>query len=173
MSPKKNKLEIYHIHKREIDRNKKYQSIVQDIIGDMIMYKVYANEKDEICLRTLGSNVIKLIKEWSLFAEYLSKFERVPLTVYRGVKFMNPNINHTQPIPCSSCLDFNNALDWIIPKNDRSFVMSIYVSQQIKYTFTGNMNEGNEVILPAGYLSFQKKVRYKNTFIVYYIYYFI
>ena len=134
------------------------------------MYKVYSNEKDEICLRTLENSVINLIKEWSLFAEYLSQFERVALTVYRGVKYMNPNINHTQPIPFSSCLDFNNALDWIIPNNDRSFVMSISVSHKIKYTFTGNIDEGNEVVLPAGYLSFQKKVKYKNTCIVYYVF---
>ena len=138
------------------------------------MYKVYTNEKDQICLRTLGNCVVNLIKEWYLFAEYLSAFKRVKLTVYRGVKNMNANISHTQPLPFSTCIDVNNALDWIIPNNHRSFVMSIEVSRKIKYTFTGNINEGNEVVLPAGYLFFQKKVKMKNTYLVSYIFkYFI
>ena len=134
----------------------------------MIMYKVYSNEKDEICVRTLSNNVKLLIKEWYLFAEYLSSFQRANITVYRGVKNMNPYMNHIQPIPFSTCLEFNNAVDWIIPNNSRSFIMSIKVSHIVKYTFIGNLDEGNEVVLPAGILVFQRKVKRGNTCIVYY-----
>jgi len=142
-------------------------------MGDMIMYKVYSNENDQICMRQLGNSVVELIKEWYLFSEYLSSFRRVKLTVYRGVKNMNANISHSQPLPFSTCIDVNNALDWIIPNHPRSFIMSITVSHKIKYTFTGNLYEGNEVVLPAGYLFFQKKVKMKNTYLVYYIFKYI
>jgi hypothetical protein len=132
------------------------------------MYKVYCNQRGETKLYFLEKQVVDLIKEWYLFAEYLSKFGREDITVYRGVKNMDINIDHIQPIPFSTCLQYSSSLDWIIPNNSHSFIMSIYVSRKNLYTFIGNQAEGNEVILPAGNLFFLKKVKIKDTNMVYY-----
>lgn len=161
-------MDIYLIHKTEIDKSHKYQSIVNDIMGDMLMHKVYSDEKGDICLRHLDDSVQQLINEWYCFANYLSRFKRRDICVYRGVKQMNPTQNHYQPIPFSTSYDFTNALEWILPNTYHSFIMCIYVSRHTIYTFTGNLAEGNEVILPAGSLLFLKKVKLQNTFLVYF-----
>lgn len=161
-------MDIYYIHTTEIDKNQKYQSLVNDIIGDMLMYKVYSNDRGDICLRHLNHDVLTLIREWYLFANYLSQFKRRDICVYRGVKHMNPIQNHYQPIPFSTSYNFANALEWIIPNTYHSFIMCLYVSHKTIYTFTGNLEEGNEVILPAGSLFFLKQVKLRNTFLVYF-----
>lgn len=161
-------MDIYYIHITEIDKNRKYQSIVDDIIGDMLMYKVYSNDRGDVCLRHIDHSVRTLINEWYHFAKYLSQFNRRDICVYRGVKHMNPMQNHYQPIPFSTSYNFNNALEWIIPNTYHSFIMCIYVSRKTLYTFTGNLAEGNEVILPAGSLYFLKQVKLRNTYLVYF-----
>jgi hypothetical protein len=137
-------------------------------MGDMLMCKVYSNDRGESCIRHLDQTVKTLIREWYLFAHSLSIFKRRDILVYRGVKYMNPNKNHYQPIPFSTSYHFNNALEWIIPNTYHSFIMCIYVSHKTIYTFTGNLAEGNEVILPAGSLFFLKKVKFNNTLLVYF-----
>lgn len=161
-------MDIYWIHITEIDKIAKYQSIVNDIIGDMLMYKVYSNDRGDVCLRSLDREVRTLIKEWYLFANHLSKFKRRDICVYRGVKYMNPTQHHYQPIPFSTSYNFSNTLDWIMPNTSHSFIMCIYVPQNTIYTFTGNLAEGNEVILPAGSLFFMKQVKLQNTLLVYF-----
>lgn len=129
----------------------------------------YCHNRKRVCLKPLNHRTKQLIKEWYLFADHLSSLRRVDICVYRGVKNMDPSkMCHIQPIPFSTCIDISNASEWIIPDNCQSFIMSINVTSQIPYTFTGNADEGHEVILPAGKLHFQEKIRYKNTFITRY-----
>ena len=165
---KPNKMDIYKIHTREIRKSRIFQTVVENIMGDMLMHKVHSNNDGEIFITSVNHKVLTLIREWYLFARYLSYFERKDIYVFRGVKNMNPDKNHLQPIPFSSCLCLRNTFDWIIPNKPDSYIMCIYISRTIIYTFTGNFSEGNEVILPAGYLIFLKKIKYKNTFIVFY-----
>ena len=144
---------------------------MRDIIGDMLMDKVYYCENTKkVYLRKLTSRTKRLIKEWYLFTTYLSTFPRVNIMVYRGVKNMNPRKEyHVQPIPFSTCLELTNAMEWIIPNHYNSFIMCIDVQSDVPYTFSNNAMEGDEVILPAGCLQYQQKMKpYQNTNILYY-----
>ena len=161
-------MDIYRIHTREIQKNPKFQSIVENIIGDMLMHKVYSKNDGQIIICSLNKSVLNLIREWYLFASYLSFFQRKDIYVFRGVMNMNVNKNHIQPIPFSSSLCLDNTFNWILPNTPDSFIMCISTSRKIIYTFTGNLSEGNEVILPAGYLLYRNKVKFKNTFLVFY-----
>jgi hypothetical protein len=127
---------------------------MRDIIGDMLMNKVYYSPTTKkVYLRKLHKRTKRLIKDWYRFADYLNSFPRVDLVVYRGVKNMNPTKPyHVQPIPFSTCIDIINATEWVIPHSNHSFIMCINVSSDIPYTFTNNVHEGHEVILPAGCL---------------------
>jgi hypothetical protein len=159
------------LHTKEIESNVKYKHIMRDIIGDMLMNKVYyCGETNRVYLRKLTSRTKRLIKEWYLFTNYLSSFPRVSITVYRGVKNMNPRKDyHVQPIPFSTCMDLTNAMEWIIPNHFNSFIMCIEIDANVPYTFSNNALEGHEVILPAGYLQYQEKMkRYLGTNILYY-----
>lgn len=146
---------------------------MNDIIGDMLMNKVYySSVYNHVYLKKLTRRTKVLINEWYLFSEYLSLFPRTDLTVYRGVKSMRPDKSyHIQPIPFSTCIDLKNALEWIIPNQRDSFIMCIEVSKNIKYTFSDNPHEGHEVILPSGKLILEtnkKKLSHKNTNILFY-----
>ena len=159
------------LHTKEIESNVKYKHIMRDIIGDMLMNKVYYCENTKkVYLRKLTSRTKRLIKEWYLFTAYLSTFPRVNIMVYRGVKNMNPRKEyHVQPIPFSTCLELTNAMEWIIPNHYNSFIMCIDVQSDVPYTFSNNAMEGDEVILPAGCLQYQQKMKpYQNTNILYY-----
>ena len=139
---------------------------MRDIIGDMLMNKVYyCNMTHKVYLRKLTCQTKRLIKEWYLFSHYLSLLPRVDITVYRGVRNMNPSKRyHIQPIPFSTCIELSNAMEWIIPNNNNSFIMCIYIESHVPYTFSNNALEGHEVILPAGCLRYQDKItRYNNT----------
>lgn len=146
---------------------------MNDIIGDMLMNKVYySSVHNNVYLKKLNRRTKTLIKDWYLLSEYLSLFPRTDLTVYRGVKFMRPDKSyHIQPIPFSTCMDLKNAMEWIVPHQKDSFIMCIEVSSKIKYTFSDNEHEGNEVILPSGKLILnpqKKRVSCKNTNILFY-----
>lgn len=163
--------DVMFLHAKEIQSNVKYKHIMRDIIGDMLMNKVYyCDDTKKVYLRKLRSRTKRLIKEWYLFTNYLSSFPRVNITVYRGVKNMNPKKDyHVQPIPFSTCVELTNAMEWIIPNHYNSFIMCISVDADVPYTFSNNVLEGHEVILPAGQLQYQEKTkRYQTTNILYY-----
>ena len=133
----------------------------------------YCHNRKRVYLKPLNHRIKNLIREWYLFADHLSTIRnsRIDICVYRGVKNMDPyKICHIQPIPFSTCIDICNASEWILPNHPQSFIMCINVTSQIPYTFTGNADEGHEVILPSGKLWFQDKVHYKNTCIIKYIF---
>jgi hypothetical protein len=138
-----------------------YNVVTESIIGDMLMGRV-KKENDIICVN-LNKIMINLIKEWYKLSEIIKGYN-IPITVYRGVY----NIDKTQsviiqPIPFSTCIEYSFAKEWI-NESYVSYVMKINIPQFTPYTFINNINEGNEVILPAGFLS---KINENNDFIEY------
>ena len=149
---------VYNLHTQEINKNKRFIDICDCIIGDMLMGKVkFVNNKLEVFL---NPKISELISEWKLMSLYLSQFNR-EIIVYRGVNNLNIMTKIEQPIPFSTCIEYENALLW---KNDNGFVMKIFVSNNINYTFIDNKDEGYEVILPSGYLIQRKN---NNNFVEY------
>lgn len=132
-----------------------FQRIVDNIIGDMLMNKVQMiNGKLQVELPIVTKN---LIYDWYFLAMMLNNYDKCDLIVYRGVKKMQHSFFIYQPIPFSTCIEFSNSLNWVNEERD-SYVMEIEVNQSCLYTFTGNFAEGNEVILPAGYLIYKKEI---------------
>lgn len=144
---------ICDLHIKIIRKQPFFMEIVNNIIGDMLMDKVHIiDEKLNVDIIPVTLN---LIYDWYFLAILLNKSNKCDLIVYRGVKRMSCNDVIYQPIPFSTCIDFDNSLNWIIEDDDCSFVMEIEVKRDCLYTFSGNFEEGNEVILPAGYLLFK------------------
>lgn len=127
-----------------------YKNVSECILNDMLMNRV---RKENGVIRVVLNNItINLIKEWYKLSEIV-KYYNTFLTVYRGVY----NIDKMQsviiqPIPFSTCVEYSFAKDWINDCNF-SYVMKINIPPFTPYTFNNNINEGNEVILPAGFLS--------------------
>jgi hypothetical protein len=132
-----------------------FEKIVNNIIGDMLMNKVH--ELNGKLLVDLQPVTLNLIYDWYFLAMVLNNYEKCDLIVYRGVKRMQNTNFIYQPIPFSTCIDFTNSLNWVNEERDDSYIMEIEVNSSCLYTFTGNFAEGNEVILPAGYLIYKKK----------------
>ena len=144
---------ICNLHIKIIREHTFFLEIVNNIIGDMLMDKVHIiDEKLNVDILPVTLN---LIYDWYFLAILLNKSNKCDLIVYRGVKRMSCKDVIYQPIPFSTCIDFDNSLNWIIEDDDCSFVMEIEVKRDCLYTFSGNFEEGNEVILPAGYLLFK------------------
>jgi len=139
-----------------------YENVTECIIGDMLMGRV--RKENNIIHVILNKVTINLIKEWYKLSEIIKHYNPF-LTVYRGVY----NIDKTQrvviqPIPFSTCVEYDFAKDWIIESNLVSYVMKINIPPFTPYTFINNINEGNEVILPAGFLS---KINENENFVEY------
>lgn len=127
-----------------------YNDVTECIIGDMLMNRVRC--ENNIIYVNLNKVTINLIKEWYKLSEIIKGYNPC-LTVYRGVY----NVDKTQrvviqPIPFSTCIEYSFAEEWINESNI-GYVMKINIPQFTPYTFINNINEGNEVILPAGFLS--------------------
>ena len=151
-------LNVFNQHVFEIKKNKNFLYVSDCIIGDMLMGKItFTNNKIEIFLTESISN---LIKEWKLMSLYLSKFNQ-EIIVFRGVRKMQPLDRIEQPIPFSTCIEYENAELWT---NNDGFIMKIFVSNNINYTFLDNKDEGYEVILPPGFLI---KKNQQNNYIEY------
>ena len=139
-------------HINLIRKSDYYIEIIDSIIGDMLMDKIYI-KNDQMYLK-INKRVLDLISGWYDLSSKLLIYNTDNITVYRGVSFMDISNNKiVQPIPFSSCIDFENALNWIHPDDLNSFIMKINIKSGISYTYTGNLNEGNEVVLPAGILT--------------------
>ncbi|NBP57535.1 hypothetical protein EBU71_13565 [bacterium] len=170
MSLKKIIILISLLHISFINRHKRFKGIANDIIGDMLMGKVTLIDNNMLSVN-LNARAKSLIREWYIMASFLHrkfKSKKSDLTVFRGVKNMAPHRNHYQPIPFSCCMNLSTAKEWIIPDKDNSFVMIIKVPKETLYTFIGNLEEGNEVILPAGSLILQSRTTIKDVNVVYY-----
>jgi len=108
----------------------------------------------------MNANVLNLIKRWyvllnNVFSFNSLFFENDHFFVYRGINLnesliLNEHIIH--PIPFSTCLDYNNSLLWINNSRKYSYILKIKISKKTPFIFTGNEDEGDEVILPAGRL---------------------
>jgi len=127
-----------------------YKNVSECIISDMLMNRV---RKENDMINVILNNItINLIKEWYKLSEIV-KYYNTFLTVYRGVyKIDKMQSVIIQPIPFSTCVEYSFAKDWISDCN-LSYVMKINIPPFTPYTFNNNINEGNEVILPAGFLS--------------------
>lgn len=137
---------IYNFHVTYIKNNDEFYTIIDSIIGDMFMGRVkFIDNKLYINVPDI---VLHFIKKWYILSEILKKYNSCELVLYRGMNNLEVLDKIIQPIPFSTCIDYNNATLW----SNNGFVMKINVKSNVGYTFTGNLNEGNEVILPAGYL---------------------
>jgi hypothetical protein len=144
-----------------LQTSESYKNVTESIIGDMLMNRV--RKENDIIYVNLNKVTINLIKEWYKLSEIIKDYNPC-LTVYRGVY----NVDKTQkvviqPIPFSTCVEYSFAKDWINESNV-GYVMKINIPQLTPYTFINNINEGNEVILPAGFLS---KINENDNFIEY------
>ena len=157
--------EIYQYHTECIDNSINYINIVESIIGDMLMNRVkFSNNK---MILNLNPRCMDLIENWYSFAEHVKKYNTVDMIVYRGVYNMNKNSKYIlQPIPFSSCICSNYAKEWI-SNYDSSFTMKIHIKKNTLYTYLGNINEGNEVVLSAGLLIKKDKTSDENDFVEY------
>ena len=143
---------ICHKHAIEIQKSHIYIDVVSSIINDMLMGRVYV-ENEKIYLK-LNERICQLISDWYDLSGKLSVYNNKNIVVYRGVFNMTISKNKIlQPIPFSTCIDFDNSLNWINPKDPNSFIMKININSGCEYTYTCNLNEGNEVVLPAGFLT--------------------
>ena len=143
---------IYNSHVSMINESIDFINIINDIIDDMLMDKI------SICNNQMylqiNKRILYLISGWYDLSRKLIIYNNSDIIVYRGVSKMDiTNDKIVQPIPFSSCVDFDNSLNWIHFEDPKSFIMKINIKRGFGYTFTGNLNEGNEVVLPAGILS--------------------
>lgn len=151
---------LIETHINIIKKNPIFKTIIDKIIDDMLMNKVSYNEESKKIILHINNSIMTLILDWYKMTNLLPSFE---LIVYRGVRNMcSTNNIILQPIPFSTSIEENNAYDWINKEDiSTSFIMKINVSNKTKFSVTGNMGEGNEVILPAGCLHFVEK-NFKN-----------
>jgi len=138
-------IEIENNHTMNIDKNNMYMNIVEMIIGDVLMGKIKKLEDGSLQLINMTDTVDSLIENWYVMADELKKYNQSAFSVYRGVSNMEDNDIIFQPIPFSTCVEFDNALNWIY--DDKSFIMKINLKIEDLYTFTGNILEGREVII--------------------------
>ena len=159
--------DIYTRHTDLIRNSEYYSKIIDSIIGDMLMDKISV-KKGKIYL-TINKRILDLIHGWYDLSSKIVIYNTNNITVYRGVSNMDITYDKiVQPIPFSSCIDFDNSLNWIHIKNPNSFIMKINIKSGVGYTYTGNLDEGNEVVLPAGILLKKNIIEYLEYNVVVY-----
>jgi hypothetical protein len=166
--------EICFISMNELMKHHHFSAVIVDIISDLFMGRVFVSKNCDLIL-TLTEMVLKSVQTWYELSEHLhvrlSDYHLTSFKVYRGVKNMNIQERIYQPLPFSCCCEYQNALQWILPSKEDSFIIVIDITlEKIPLTFTGNLEEGNEVILPAGdmYHYFEWYDTYKQVKIVEY-----
>ena len=147
---------VRDIHKKYIYKSTDYLKITDDIIGDMLMNRVERiNGKLKL---KLNETVCNIIEKWYKLSEEVKNYN-IPIILYRGVRYSKNDKIITQPIPFSTCVEYEYAKDWIY--ND-GYIMKINVKEKTPYTFIDNINEGDEVVLPCGYLYETKSINNEN-----------
>ena len=141
----KNIVKIEFNHIMNIEQNNMYKNVVDMIIGDVLMGKVKKLNDGTLQLVNMTDTVKNLIQNWIIMANEIKKYNEYSFSVYRGVSNMDDNDIIFQPIPFSTCVEFDNALNWIY--DDISFIMKINIKVGDLYTFTGNICEGREVVI--------------------------
>jgi hypothetical protein len=137
---------VSYIHKNYICKSSEYLKISDDIIGDMLMNRV-KHEEGKLKLN-MNKFVYDIIEKWYKLSEEVKKYN-TPITLYRGARYSKNEKIILQPIPFSTCLDYEYAKDWVF---NNGFIMKINIKYKTPYTFIDNINEGDEVVLPSGYL---------------------
>lgn len=149
-----------------INNNPNFVQIINNIIDDMLMGRVSFDKNNKKISLHINKSIFYLISDWYLMTNSLPPFK---ITVYRGVKNMSSNEKVIlQPIPFSTSIKLSNAFEWINNNDDQSFIMKINVSKFTRFSVTGNYAEGNELVLPAGYLKMNKITFKKHTKIISY-----
>ena len=137
---------IENEHVANIRKNIMYTNIVEMIISDILMGKIKKTTDGELQIVNITDTVKELIENWNIMANQLKKYNNCSFTVFRGVGNMDDTDIINQPFPFSTCIEFDNALNWV---HDNGFVMKINIEVGSLYTFTGNAIEGREVIIAA------------------------
>ena len=149
-------MSVRDIHKDYIYKSTEYLKTTDDIIGDMLMNRVkQINGKLTLNLNNIVYNIIE---KWYNLSEELKKYN-TPITLYRGVRYSKNDKIIVQPIPFSTCVEYEYAKDWIY---NNGYIMKINVKDETPYTFIDNINEGDEVVLPSGYLHQIKSMNNEN-----------
>ena len=164
MLEKKSKKDITILEKLCLDhlyiirKNEEYIETINNVVSDVLMNTVKENKNGTLSVN-LNKYQCKVISNiYALFNELsypnISIFDK-EFYLYKGVSNIS-NINIiTFPIPFSCCVDFKNAWLWCVSEN--SFIIEIKISGNFPLIFTGNINEGNEVILPRCKILLVKK----------------
>lgn len=153
---------LQELHVLTIDASSTYQFVAESIISDGFMNRVSFNHENKLTVN-LNRQVHQIIEWWYDLSEKLKPHNR-DISVYRGI-YNVPSDQSVliQPIPFSTCREFKYAYDWV-KDVDNGFAMKINVRGFTGYTFIGNESEGDEIILPAGFL---KRVGNENGVVEY------
>lgn len=135
---------IENNHITNIERNSTYMSVIEMIIGYVLMGKVKKTTDDGLKVSNITPVVERLLDNWNIMANDLKQYNGCCFTVYRGVSNMDDDDIIVQPLPFSTCVDYENALSWVYQDG---FVMKINIKIGDLYTFTGNESEGRKVVL--------------------------
>lgn len=135
---------IENNHITNIEKNSTYMSVIEMIIGDVLMGKVKKTADGSLKLFNITPVVERLIDNWSIMANDLKQYNDCCFNVYRGVSNMEDTDIIVQPLPFSTCIDYENARNWVYTDG---FIMDINIKVGDLYTFTGNEYEGREVVL--------------------------
>jgi len=131
-------------HIKNIAQNNTSINTIEMIIGDVLMGKIKKLDYRIIQMVNMTDAVNNLIENWYVMANELKIYNNYAFSVYRGVSNMDNLDIIFQPIPFSTCIEFDNAINWVY---DNGFIMKINIKVGDLYTFIGNKYEGNEVIL--------------------------
>lgn len=136
-----------------------FSEVICDIINDVFMGRVNVDDENNTHVR-LNERLLSSTKLWFCLCEHLCSqpeikklYLSLKFFVYRGIHGYKSKDRQSilQPLPFSCCVEFDNAKNWIVPDRDDSFIIEIELDNEINnYTFTGNLEEGNEIVLPPG-----------------------
>ena len=142
---------VYEKHTSSMDRH--YEEVRDNIIDDMLMGKI-VSKPEGISLIGMTEKVKSLI---SLFYKVARKlYTPCEFTVYRGTRPIKIDKDTLiQPIPFSTSLDPENAMNWI-DEDDKCCIWRIRVPRNSLFLCIDNPNEGKEVVLPAGKIRINK-----------------
>lgn len=141
-----------------IIQNKYYIQTINDVIGDVLMNTIKEKDDGSIELflnkyqKYLVENIYNLFNTLSSYKYFTHNVKN--FSVFKGVSNIKNDETMIFPIPFCCCVNFDNASEWCLQEN--SFIIEIKIDSSIPIIFTGNIEEGNEVILPKCKLSLIK-----------------
>ena len=95
-------IDIENNHVTNIERNSTYMSVIEMIIGDVLMGKVKKTTDGGLKVSNITPLVERLLDNWNIMANDLKQYNSCCFTVYRGVSNMDDDDIIVQPLPYRS-----------------------------------------------------------------------